>query len=517
MLNAVDPTALQNYDPFRTPITAATATTTGNAADRVLDIIKIVKNKDGQAAIATVIDPMPVLMAGTSPAAANVPAPATAAIASVNDLGLAVQQVAQGFSKCFALKLAERVTLDSNQRITQMAAPCNEMVTRAGNPVGAVAFKHDGRGAASWFYNLLVDEKMTGAKFAAAEVMAMYPRDATNPRDTAVFNAKYVDNQGTPGNIIVMGENIPASGTPTHSSTWWVTGNQKSFDLRVHTTASRRQMVVGNDAGDFRNGVVFRISASTTAPRASEFDVVRVQGPGLPTTGLWYGRRDGLSLFEMSSDRGAQPPSLNNWNRACNGCVSYWMGRTQGLNGEAAKKLRPNVTQANFSNDTDGSYYGTSGTRPTKGETYTFSMYKAGALVATETRRLLTDLTPATQAYKLPWHEAGDNLLAALAVTNPALNGEQTSLLIDWRKNPVAEPVRSVYVSQNNGGYDNATPFAIGSTSVVATPVGTGNKFTALTGPLNDSTLPYGGFREIGLEYRTVDGSSKSADFSYRP
>ena len=520
VLNAIDSNALLNYDPFSTPITATTLARTGNAADRVLEVIQVVKTETGEPAFATVSEPAPIPMAGTTPAATQVPATAVPPIGSPSDLGLAVQQVAQAFASCFALPVAQRVTLDANQFITRMAVPCNDMVTSADQPSSAPAFKNNGYEAASWFYRLLTDDKLTRAVFSPAEVMALYPADVSSPRDIAIFNVPYVDNQGTPGNIIIAGQNFPVSGTTAHSSTWWITGNQKHYDISVGTSVSRRQLFNTHPSGEFSIGLDIRISGESYAPHASSFDVVLVKGPGLPTSGLWYGRRNGQSLFEMSSNRGAPPQLLSNLASACSGCITFRMARTAGITAETgAGRLGVNVNHANWAQGNDGSFNGAMGTRPAKGAVYTFSLYQAGAMAATETRRLLTTLTPVTLAAGLPWHGIGSNLAAAvdLGLGNTALFGEQTSLWVDWIKNPWAEPVSGVYVSQNNGAYENATKFPIGATSVLATPVGSGNKFTSLNGPLNETGPVYGGYREIGLTYRTVDGSDKIAAYAYYP
>jgi hypothetical protein len=67
------------------------------------------------------------------------------------------------------------------------------------------------------------------------------------------------------------------------------------------------------------------------------------------------------------------------------------------------------------------------------------------------------------------------------------------------------EPIKNVWVSQSDGGYENSAKFKIGEKYVAATPL-TGQTFTS---------VGQGGIREIGIEYRMMDGSTKTHIFFY--
>lgn len=516
------------YDPFTTSITAATADQTGNTADQVLDVLKITRTATNALALSTLADPTPVVLATATATGAPVAAPVT----NVADLAKAMQLIALSWTQCYALPVAQRVTM-VNGDITGVAAACSSAVTEADKPSGAVAFKHNGYSYSSWFYRLLSSEGMTGAKFGVPEIMAFYPADATHARDRANINIKYLDNAGNPGNQITLVRRFAGSSTTARPSEWWIGGNQWDVDLSIKTDIRRTENFAPNTRSNFRNGLSIYIDARSTAPNASAFDTVRVTGPGLPDDGLWYYRATNSSQFTLSTLRSAEPePDISYLEPVCTGCSSFWMSRTQGVSGSDATTYRPNPRYQASNSDLDNnnsfqwaSYYGIdgsyngdagSGTRPTKGAVYTFNLYNGTNLYKTETRTLLSDLVDATQGVNMQWHGIGAATRAALDPTNANLNGAQTSLLVDWTVNPVAEQVRNLWVSQTDGGYDNTTAFAPGSSSVNATPLA-GTTFTQLSGPFMVDGAPYSGYREVGLAYRILDGSNKQAVYTYRP
>jgi hypothetical protein len=515
-----------DYDPFTTRITAATADQTGNTADLVLDVLKITRTAIGTLALATLADPTPVALATATSTGANVAAPAT----DVADLAKAAQWLAASFNQCFALPVAQRVTQVAGT-ITAVADVCGRMVTQADAPAGAPAFKHNGYSFSSYFYAQLISEAMTGARFGVPEIMALYPADATRPQALAVMNIKFVDSAGNPGNRITVARLFEGSRTTARPSNWWLSGNQWDIDLSISTNFRRTENFAPNTRSNFRNGMSVFINANSKAPHADAFDSVYLTGPGLPTAGLWYVRSSNSSQLLLSTRRDATPVDgvANPLTPVCSSCSSFWMSRTQGVRGTEATTYRSNpvysptnsvqnnynVLQWAAADGSDGAYNGQTGTRPTKGAVYTFALYRNGVLYKTETRTLLSDLVDATQGIRLQWNGIGAHTAAALDPADTALNGVQTSLQVDWVANPAAEQVRNIWVSQTNGGSENATAFAAGATSVLATPLeGT---FTALTGPLVNSGAPYSGYREIGMNYRMLDGSSKQAVYIYNP
>lgn len=514
LVNRVDANMV-NYDPFSTPIKASTASATGNNADQILDAIKITLTSDGKAAIATISDPTPKVLATKESKGDTVMLDV-----SVADISRAAQVVAKAFTDCFALSKAERVTLDSNQFISNLHPTCAAILSQGNAAAGIPVFKANGRSAPYVLYHYLLSDALTGVRFGVPEIMALYPADANVTRDRAVLNIKYVDSKGYPGNLITTALNVPNTATAGHPSNWWLTGNQSNYDLDIFPTAWRDEYFGAPSGSFFKNGLSPHINAKTTgsdaAPLASTYDSVLVTGDGLPSTGLWYVRTStSIYLMNISSVRGAPPQPVANLTPVSAGAVSFWMSRTEGLTGASATRLGENLAENNWAHANDGSYNGVDGTVPKKGSVYTFQLFKNTALVATETRLLLGDLPAAKDGYRTYWHGIGSHTQAALDKTNTALNGELSSLLVDWVANPRAEVIRYLWVSQNDGSGDNGTAFTPGVESVLATPTN-GTKFTSLiSGSQNQA--PYGGYREIGLSYWTRDGSVKSASYVYRP
>jgi hypothetical protein len=88
------------YNPFTTSITAATASGTGNTADMVLDVVKVVTDPaTGKLALSTVDNPTPFVLATATTAGPAMPTPA----AGVSTLSQAAQIAAKAFTACFAL------------------------------------------------------------------------------------------------------------------------------------------------------------------------------------------------------------------------------------------------------------------------------------------------------------------------------------------------------------------------------------------------------------------------------
>lgn len=503
-----------DYDPFTTSITAATATQTGNTADQVLDIVKITTDASGALALSTISDPTPVTLASAINAGAAVREPP----ADVSDLAKGTQLSAQAFNACFSLPVATRVTLDNMQNIASVANECQSIVTSAGVPINAPAFKHNGYSASDYFYNMLTSGNMTGAKFSVPEIMAFYPKDGeTVLRDRAVLNIRYVDNLGHAGNRITVAENFLGSSNTSRPSNWWLTGNQKNYDISISTEVWRQEQFNSNPSSNFRNALRIWIEARSWAPQNAQVTSVRVTGPGYPTLGLWYTRTIASGLA-LTKERSVTLPA--SFNPVCPSCISYWISKTQGLKDAAATSYAPNAVRGNWAQGTaDGSYNGLNGAsvaRPKKGDVYTFEVYNGNTKIATEKRTLLTNLVEVTQLVKLPWNDIGPKSHAALDPTNASLNGAQASLPIDWIQNPMAEFIRSAWISQTDGGSENTTQFPLGATSVTATPSNE-STYTALNVPVIEGPTTYAGYREIGFNYRMTDGSTKATSYSYWP
>jgi hypothetical protein len=117
----------------------------------------------------------------------NSGSPVAAPTAGVAALSSATQLLAQSLTNCYTLPLSQRVTLDTNNRITSIADECKNFATSAGIPAGAPAFKQNGYALGSFFYLQLTNAAMTGAKFSVPEIMAFYPATALPWHKTSQF------------------------------------------------------------------------------------------------------------------------------------------------------------------------------------------------------------------------------------------------------------------------------------------------------------------------------------------
>ncbi len=325
-----------------------------------------------------------------------------------------------------------------------------------------------------------------------------------------------------------MTATFPLGGTKTLNRVVYGVGSTATasalYGLSIKASIRRSQDLFPGNLSRFTSGMSINIDNSVSGGASpSTYDSVRVTGTGLPTTGLWYVRTASAGAFSITTVRSATPQTTAALTQAiaCPGCSSFWFSRTLDISGPNASVLDANPTLTpQWASATDGSYTGATGVRPTLGTVYTFEIYKDATLVTTETRTLQSNLVPAEQAVNLAWNDLGTQSLAALDVTNTALNGIQNTLLVDWIKKPLAEPIKYVWVSQTNGDSDNATSFLPTATSVLATPFtadGSITQFTGMAGTTNYNGPVYGGYRELGFNYLMSDGSAKSAVYVYYP
>ena len=533
--------ATSDYDPFTTSITAATSGQAGNTADQVLDVIKITYTSDMKLAFSTIADPTPIRMATDAEGGASVPAPPD----SIGDLSRAGTQIAKAFEKCYALDVSKRVTMSGNE-IANVATECTGLVADATSPPGVPRYLNNGftYTARCWefncpsMYNWLTSGTMTNAKFSVPEIMAYYPSGTGQPQDIAVWNIRFTDKDGVPGNKILEVQRFVGSSGNAKSNNWLITGNQNKYNINVQ--AAIRQNIDKSWTGqpesfpwpsqnNFWSGVHHYISARSWAPLINTFDSVHITGRGLPDSGLWYVRStSGFDYsFVVASIRTPLSNKLSDLGGpSCSSCLWFWMARTAGLEGVSASDLGTNNTTMSWVQPNDvGAYDGSpksESKRPLKGDVHTFKFYnKDGGLVDTEVRRLMTDLVSPTNLSKLPWHGSGKNTLDAIDIANVKLNGLQTSLTVDWVKHPKAEFIDLVWISQIDGNFNNSTRVALGATTVDAKPANSTpeaiSRFTSLTGPVNYNFGPVDGYREIGLQYRTTDGNIKVTEYWVDP
>lgn len=496
-----------DYDPFTTSITAATAGQIGNTADQVLDVIKIARTSDMKLAFSTIADPTPIQMATDTAQGSSVAAPP----ASIGDLSKGTFALAQAFNTCYALTTSKRATV-SNGLIVDRAPECKNLITSLDNPKGAPEFLHNGYGSNDANSNLLTNDSMTGAKFSVPEIMSYYPKKDSNSRDKAVINIRFIDNKGIAGNRIAFMQNFENSSSTAFPSNWWITGNQSKYDVGVIPEIRKVKDWLYANSDTYQSGFHFEIYADSSAPLSSTFNNVLVTGRGLPTTGLWMVRSVSgyTGSFVVARSRASIPQPLSALVQTCNDCDNFWMSHTAGITGTSASTLKSNDDWYTWAKKSEGAYDGTvESSRPIKGDIYTFRLYKDQSLVATETRALLDDVTSATNMQYLPWHISGPNTAAAFDIANTALNGLQTSVLLDWINNPNAEPIFKYWFSKTDGNGDTSTPIKLGETSVLATPGGINTRFTSLTGKLSYSVPPLDGYRNVGFVYRTTNGTKK--------
>ncbi len=504
---------ITNYDPFTTSITAATAANTGNTADLVLDMVKITTDSTGALALATIENPTPVPMA--SAGTTGNPLPALTATAAT--LGQAAQVAAATFNACFAVPAAQRAlttgsSLTGGPSVTSVATACKDIATDGVNANGAAAYLNNGYTSGEAFYSMLTSSAMDGAKFSVPEIMAYYP---ANPKskgaalsDRAVINVRYIDSAGNPGNVITTATDIPGSNTNGRASTWWLVGNQQNFDVRIRTVIRRVEHLnpaTTTNPSTFQTGLDILID--TSGPNTG-LTAAQVNGPGLPTAGLWLFKNplSNSSFMDISTYRNPTTPNANAYTAACTaGCPLFWFAKTNGvtsaLNGYVTNSTSALWAQGNI----EGSYagIGSVATPPMKGGQYTFALYNGTTVVQTITKPLLTDLVDPAVGHKLPWNTIGSSSLAALDPNIAPLNGTPSSLSLDWVQNSAAQQIGTASAWTALNAYSTGVNVTKGTTTAV------------VTAPANTTFKSVVSGRALLFGYRMLDGTSKSAVFLY--
>lgn len=502
-----------NYDPFSTSITAATAGSTGNTADLVLDVVKIVNDPaTGALALTTVDDPTPVVLATATAAGSTVVAPS----ASVSSLSQAAQVVAQKFNGCFAVPTAQRVTskddtilaVNGGPAVTGVDVACQDLVADSTNAAG-MDFLHNGYDAGQLFYSLLTSDTMTGAKFGVPEVIAFYAGSGGAPGiaayDRAIVNIRFLDNAGNPGSVVTMAARIPGTSSSTRPTDWWLVGNQQTVDISVRTQLRRVEQLSATNTSQrlsaFQAGIQFNINAK--GPGSASFALARVTGPGLAVPLVYRVSNDAtLPTMDLWNKTG----SLTTGNPCGNGtsnCPILWLGRTVGLSGADATTAGSVPTGLLWAQagQADMSQF-------RKGAQYTVDLYYTGntnlaAPDLTVKKTLLADLIVPTAGASLPWNTPGTQTLAALD-PNGSLAGAQPALPVDWVQNLAAPQIGTVLATINSstGTFGPGKPVPRGATAVVY-DAATVAAFTATTN------------RSVIQSYRTTDGTNRSAQYSF--
>jgi hypothetical protein len=512
------------YNPFSTAISAATASSSGNTADLVLDVVKIVTDPvSGKPALATLDNPTPVVLATASSSGSVVSAPA----AGLSTLSQAAQIASNAMVACFAVPLDQRVlakdtSLTSAQggpAVTNAASACADIVAESTN-AAHVDFLHNGYNSGQFFYSLLTSSAMTGAKFSVPEIMAFYPgTDTASGSDEAVINIKYVDANGNPGNLITVARNIAGSTSASHPSTWWLVGNHHPVDVGVRLNIRRVEQLNAantnqNKISTFQSGIQFNVNATGPGSIRSSntLTLARISGPGLPGngasgTGLVYkvSNESGQSSMDLFNKTGSLVSGSQCGNGVTFNCPNLWYMRTKGLSGSDAATLNTNQSGIAWVQTADVTA-GANASKLVKGAKYKIELFygsNTATADVTFNKTLLSDLIPATNGVNLPWHTLGAQSLSAF---NPAgsLAIAQTALTVDWVVNPSAQQVSGVQAVVNTatGSFGPTMGVPKGATSAVLNNV-TVPAFTTSTA------------RTVLFGYRMLDSSNKTAVYTY--
>jgi len=514
------------YNPFSTSITAATAAGTGNTADMLLDVVKIVTDPStGKLAFATVDNPTPIVLATATTTGTIAPTPAT----SVTTLSKGAQVVAQSFASCFALPTAQRV-LGTNTAtpesqggpaVTSAAAACQTLAADAGNAAG-VNFLHNGYSASQLFYGLLTSDTMTGAQFSVPEITAFYPASGTNSgADEALLNIRFIDANGNPGNVSTIARSIANTSSSAHPTEWWLVGNQQPVDVTIKLNIRRVQQLNASNTSKFstfQNG--FQATVNAKGPgsivNGQSLSYARISGPGLPGngaagTGLVFIApvQAGQKNMDLSNKTGAISGSYQCGNTAQTtaptyNCPNYWFARTKGITGADATTVTSNPSGLVWASAADN----LDTTQFVKGAKYKIELFHGTNTTPTYTYRktLTTDLVPIAQAVNLPWNTLGTQSLSALDPAG-ALAGAQQTVTVDWVQNISAQQVGNIQMNSDaSGSYGQSLSVSRGATSIVWNANGANPPVPAF-----DTTK----LRTILLGYRMLDGSNKTAVYTY--
>jgi hypothetical protein len=534
--DAVNAINIPGYNPFSTPIVAATNSTAGNPADRILDIIKIA-NVAGVPTISTPDNPdNGVALADTNSTSQKLTAPSTGVIA----LSESVRIATLALKNCFALPVASRVLGKDTTKPINEGGPTVTTVADACTDIAHPAYLNNGYQSGQEYYGLLTDENMTGATVYPPEIMRYTDDASPADNDTAIINIRYVDRNGVAGNIITTARKFPGSATANRNTDWFLYGNQQKVESSVQAMIRKSEQLAPNPgvapfagAGTSRYEAGINIFINKDGPNSAGMRAARVRGPGLPPAGLVYTRPNPSIITSQNwlnirrKDGLTDPASATT--AADNGNI-YQLQRTAGLVGAEATTVRPNPNAANSNNTafitwahpldygapvgaTD--YINFSALKPLT--IYVLEIFYEGETAPryTYNKTLIAGVKPATRGGSEQWVDFDAATKAYLNPADPKA-AATSSIAISWIANPLAETIRSagVYTSATSGTTVNSVdqgtiPAPRGATSVVATaPGAAGTVFPTL---LNNGSTS----RILQLRYRTLDGSYKDSFARY--
>lgn len=522
------------YDPFTTPIVAATTSLSGNTADQVIDVLKIV-NVNGTTTVSTIDNPNGAVALATATSSAALTL--AAASATVVTLADAVKRIATGFNDCFALPAASRVVAkdatipyaQGGAEVTALAGACQN-IAKAG-------YLHNGYRFGQALYGLLNDPNMDRAEFRVPEIMRFIDDTSAADNDRVIINIRYTDRNGNAGNLITIAEKFPGSSTTAHASDWWAWGNQQVVDTSVKAFLRRNEQLAPNaGAGAFINASNSRyesgidIFVNKDGPGSTGLRAARVTGPGLPPAGLVLTRPNAaicttqnwlnIQAKDGNTDPRIAVPATDVGN-------IFRLQRTLGVSGADATTVRPNPNAGNANTTAYPAWahpldYGQAAGSTSyidfsalKANTnYLIELFYEGETVARYSveKTLLTPVVPATRGSSVQWIGLTQETKAYLDPAN-ARAAATASIALGWQANPLAETIASagVYTFTAQGSVNQGEVGVVrGSTSATATAPGLtatcagGMSFPALT---DDGSTG----RQFQLRYRVLDGSYKDS------
>jgi len=531
------------YNPFTTPITAATATVSGDTADKILEVIKIT-TVDGQTLIAPADDPTATVP--MADATTTTPPKVTAPNAAVLSLSDALRLLAGALTDCFkvpvgtigqpgsrVLAVAELPASQGGREVTEAAPACDG--------IAHSQFLQNGYRGGQQFYGLLTDENMTGAVFGVPEVMRFIDDTTAADNDRAIVNLRYVDRNGAAGTVITVAQKFPGTAAPQRNTDWWLHGNQQPIDSNLQAAIRRREQFApgagtgtgtfgGSANSRFESGLVLFVNKD--GPNSTGMRAVRITGPGLPTAGIVLTRPDPALILSQNwmnirrkdglTDTASATASTNVGN-------IFILQRTQGISGADATTVRPQPNAANTNNTQFPTFahpldYGLApGTAnfidftTLKAQTiYTFEVFYDGETAPRYSygKTLLQPVVPSTRGSSLAWIDLSAQTKAYL---DPALAqaASTTFVPLSWLANPLAETVGSAGVYTSGGGQavsQGLVAVQRGATSATATaPNDSQGQQVAFPALTSDGTSS----RQFQLRFRMLDGSYKDSQWQY--
>lgn len=528
------------YDPFTSPIVAATASSTGNTADQVVDLLRI-STVAGVTTVATIDNPAAAvpLADATTATPPTLPAPS----AGVATLAEAVRLLAPALNGCFAVPLGSRVRATDTTIAANAGGPEVTETTAACDDVLHPDYLHNGYRGGQAFYGLLTDPAMDGAVFSAPELMLFLPATAPGTADRAVINLRFTDRNGVAGNVITVAQKFAGSAATSGRATdWYLYGNQQPVDTTVRPFLRRVEQLApgGGVSGIFANAANGRyesgieVFVNKDGPNSAGLRAARVTGPGLPPAGLVYTRPDPSICTDQTwlnirrKDGLTDPASATFTGDTTN---IFRLQRSVGLSGADATTVRPNPNAGNANNTAFIQWAHPLDYGATVGATnyIDFSTLKANITYRIEvfydgeaaprhslTKTLLAPAVPAVNAGGLRWLPMTAATLGYLDPASP-LGAAVASMTLAWTANPFAETIRSAGIYTFGGGSsvnEGVIGVPRGVTSVVGNAPGAvagcagGTSFRALTSDATSS-------RTLQLRYRMLDGSYKDAVWRY--